>query len=203
MSAAAQVRLEVLAEDFSMEVVLKEILPRIVPGAPYEVASFQGKDDLLKGLLGRLRGYASHWSSTGTRVVVVLDRDNDNCAELKARLLRMADDARLPREAVLFRIAVEELEAWFFGDIPALREAYPKVPPSLGSQTAFREPDAVAGGTWEALERVLRKHGYHAKGLRKARAARDIAPHMDVENNRSQSFQAFRDGLRRLVKEGN
>ncbi len=40
------------------------------------------------------------------------------------------------------------------------------------------------------------------RGLRKVAAAEDIAPHMDVENNRAKSFQVFRDGLRRLVSEG-
>jgi hypothetical protein len=28
---------------------------------------------------------------------------------------------------VLNRIVVEELEAWFFGDVQAIRQAYPKV----------------------------------------------------------------------------
>jgi hypothetical protein len=32
----------------------------------------------------------------------------------------------------LNRIAVEELEAWFFGDIEALRAVYPKLSATLG-----------------------------------------------------------------------
>jgi hypothetical protein len=120
-----------------------------------------------------------------------------------ARLVGIAHEAGLPADATLFRIVIEELEAWFLGDVPALHAAYPKVPPSLGSQTKFRDPENVSGGAWEGLEHVLQKHGYHRKGLQKVRAATDIAPHMDIENNRSKSFQVFRDGLRRLVKEGN
>jgi len=40
---------------------------------------------------------------------------------------------------------------------------------------------------------------YFPGGLRKSSAAEQIASQMDVENNRSRSFQVFRDGLRRLV----
>ncbi len=100
---------------------------------------------------------------------------------------------------VVNRIAVEELEAWFFGDIPALCGAYPRIPASLGGQAKYRDPDAIRGGTWEALERVLQARGYHPGGLAKTVAATEIAQHMDVDANRSRSFQAFRDGVRRLV----
>lgn len=120
---------------------------------------------------------------------------------LRHLLPRIARDSHLPAQAVLFRIVIEELEAWFLGDVPALCRAYPRLPTSLGQQDGYRDPDAIRG-TWEALERVLRKHGYHRKGLAKYVAAGDVAPHMDVDNNRSRSFQVFRDGLRRLVKEG-
>jgi Domain of unknown function (DUF4276) len=103
---------------------------------------------------------------------------------------------------VLNRVAVEELEAWFFGDVPALSRAYPRVPGTLGAQTRFRDPDNIRGGTWEALERLLKKHGYHTGGLVKTVVAEKIAQHMDVERNRSESFCAFRDGVRRLVSGG-
>jgi Domain of unknown function (DUF4276) len=103
---------------------------------------------------------------------------------------------------VLIRIVIEELEAWFFGDVPALCEAYPKISPTLHKQVRYRDPDKILGGTWEALERVLNRSGYHSTGLRKLQAATDIAAHMDVESNRSKSFQVFRDGLRRLVNGG-
>lgn len=203
MTVLAPCRLEVLVEEPSAEEALKALLPRIVPGVAFQIVPFNGKTDLLRKLPVRLRDYAYYWAETGLRIIVLLDRDNDDCAELKRRLVEIAHDAGLPGEATLFRIVIEELEAWFLGDVPALHAAYPKVPPSLGSQTKFRDPENVPGGAWEGLEHVLQKHGYHRKGLQKVRAASEIAPHMDIENNRSQSFQVFRDGLRRLVKEGN
>ena len=97
------------------------------------------------------------------------------------------------------RNAIEELEAWFFGDPAAVGAAYPGVPKTLGRRAPFRDPDAIEGGTWEALERVLQKAGHHLGGLRKVQAARDIARHMDPERSRSRSFRVFRDAIRGLV----
>ena len=92
---------------------------------------------------------------------------------------------------VVNRIAIEELEAWFFGDWSAVEAAYPRVPATLPQKAGFRDPDAVAGGTWEALERVLKKAGYFSTGLRKVELARSVAVHMNPPNNTSRSFQIF------------
>jgi hypothetical protein len=103
---------------------------------------------------------------------------------------------------VLHRIAIDELESWFLGDVPALCAAYPKVPHDLAKHARYRDPDGT-GKASQALEQMLQACGYHRDHLAKITAAEAIAPHMDVENNRSQSFQVFRDGLRRLVSEEN
>ncbi len=105
------------------------------------------------------------------------------------------------RFRVLNRLAVEELEAWFFGDVEAIVSAYPKVSRRLGSQERYRDPDAIPGGTGEALERVLKGKGYYRTGLPKREIAHRIAEHMNPDLNRSRSFQIFRDGLRELVTE--
>jgi len=102
---------------------------------------------------------------------------------------------------VVNRIVVEELEAWFVGDVAALRAAYPGVPETLASKVRFRDPDDVPGGTWEALQRVLVTAG-HYRGLDrmpKIEVARRVATHMDPESNRSRSFQAFASGLLALA----
>jgi Domain of unknown function (DUF4276) len=197
---SAEVSLEVLVEEPSMERALRLLLPKIVPCVRFEIRDFRGKTTLLRELPNRLCGYRAWIATTSIRLVVVVDRDGDDCIELKDRLRQIAEQAGLRTGIeVLNRIAIEELEAWYFGDILALCRAYPKVPASLGQKAGYRDPDAITGGTWEALERVLQNHGYHVTGLRKLHAANDIAPHMDVESNLSKSFQVFRDGLRHLV----
>jgi elongation factor P--beta-lysine ligase len=135
--------------------------------------------------------------------VILVDRDNEDCHQLKQKLEDIAVTAGFITKSsncrsfqVLNRIMVEELEAWFFGDIPAIIQAYPGIKSSLAQQEKYRDPDAIQGGTWEALERVLRQARYYQGGLDKPKAAREIAEHMNPETNRSKSFQVFYDGLR-------
>jgi hypothetical protein len=116
--------LELLVEEPSMEAFLRALLPRLLPAdRTFDVHPFQDKDDLLSKLESRLRGYAA-WLPEGWRIVVVVDRDDDDCHALKERLEAIAEHARLltrsrgggPGWQVVNRISIEELEAWYFGD---------------------------------------------------------------------------------------
>lgn len=200
--------LELLVEEPSAERALRELLPRIVPEVSFKIRPFRGKTKLLGELPQRLAGYANRMRWEALKVVVLVHRDDDDCRELKRRMDEQASVAGLRTAGtspssfdVLNRIVVEELEAWFFGDVPALRSAYPRLPASLDTKAAYRDPDSIAGGTCEALERVMQRHGYYRPGLAKYECAGSVARHMDVERNRSRSFQVFRDGLRRLMSE--
>lgn len=197
--------IEFLIEEASAEIVLTEIIPRIVGDeTTFKIHDFRGKSNLIKNLLNRLRGYSSIIKyQKDLRIVILIDKDNQNCQELKQALEEIAFQAGLttPKTSnkfqVLNRIVVEELEAWFFGDVNALREAYPKVPESLAKRRSYRIPDEIRGGTWEALERILSSAGYYEKGfMPKTEVARNIAPFMNPELNSSKSFQVFRDGLK-------
>jgi hypothetical protein len=200
--------IEFLVEEPSMEEALNNIVPMILgPEHTHAVHNYGSKDNLLKELPNRLLGY-KHWIPDDWRIVVLIDEDRADCNDLKARLETIARDAGMATKtnpngrgnfSVLNRIVIEELEAWFFGDVEAMVQAYPKVSPSLGQKAKYRDPDAIGGGTWEALERVLQKKGYHSGGLAKIATARDVAPHMDPDRNRSKSFQVFRDGLREMI----
>ena len=201
MTAAAH--LEFLLEERSTETFLQELLPRVLPeGCTFNCHVFEGKQDLLRKLESRLRGY-KYWLSADRRLVVVLDRDNDDCHALKMRLERAAADTDLLTRSqargepwqVVNRIAIEELEAWYFGDWEAVRQAYPGVAPNVPQKAGYRDPDAIRGGAWEAFERILKSRGYFRTGLRKIEAARTIAPHIDPTRNRSPSFRVFHDAL--------
>lgn len=200
--------LEVLVEEPSAEAALLMLLPKMLgPSVTFQIHTFQGKTDLLNKLRVRLRGYSS-WIPADWRIAVLLDRDDDDCTELKDVLEEHCAVTNLPTKTtpghgglftVLNRVACEELEAWFFGDHLALMQAYPGVPESLPSKAAYRDCDNIRGGTWEQLERVLQRAGHHQGGLAKIQAAREIAAHMDIARNRSPSFVAFRDGVRALI----
>jgi hypothetical protein len=95
------------------------------------------------------------------------------------------------------RLAIQELEAWFFGDINAIRTAYPNIPKTLDKKKQYRHPDAI-NNTWEALERVLQRAGYYPGGLLKIKAAREISQYMNPQRNTSKSFQVFRDSIQHI-----
>jgi hypothetical protein len=198
--------LDFLLEEESARAALLHLVPRILGAkvtADYKV--FQGKKDLLDNLPARLKGYRK-WMPGNWRLVVLVDEDRQDCLEIKSRMEGAAIEAGLPtltamravqgQFRVINRVAVEELEAWFFGDVEALCTAYPGVPSSLGARAPYRDPDAVKGGTWEALERVLQKAGYYRGGIPKVEVADQIAAHMNPDRNTSASFRVFRDALR-------
>jgi hypothetical protein len=198
---------EFLVEEPSAEAAISALVPKILgQGFSFNVYAYQGKHDLLRKLPSRLRGFRS-WLPETAGIVVLIDADEQDCEEQKTALenaarlagflTRRSADGR--RFQVLNRLAVEELEAWFFGDIDALREAYPGIPASLGERASYRHPDAIRGGTWEALERELQRVGHHREGLAKIRAAREVSVCMEPLRNRSPSFRAFREGLLALV----
>jgi len=189
--------LEAYVEEPSAKEALDQLLPRVL-GAEhsFKVHPFRGKQQLLGEIPSRLRGY-SRWLPPDWRVVVLVDEDREDCHALKQRLVEHARSVGLG-DRVLCRVAVEELEAWFLGDVEAIRAVYPKVPATLARRAGLRDPDGVKGGTWEALDRALRRAGY-PQGLVKTAAAREIATHMDPDRNWSHSFCVFRDGIRRLA----
>lgn len=193
----AATHLELLVEEPSMEAFLRGLLPRLLPqDRTFEIHAFQGKDDLLRKLDARLRGYA-HWLPHDWRIVIVVDRDDEDCRALKARLDQIARDCGLrtdrarPDWQLVNRIAIEELEAWYFGDWAAVLATYPRVAASIPGKQAFRDPDGIAGGTWEAFERTLQRCGYFKAGLPKVEVARAIAAHITPQASRSPSFNAF------------
>ena len=185
-----------------METYLRDILPRILPTeCTFQLHSFPYKRNLQR-LRSRLRGYA-RWLPNDWRLVVLVDRDQDDCVVLKQQLDTLAADADLlPRSRagaarwrLVSRIAIEELEAWYFGNWDAVCQAYPRVPATVPQRANFRDPDAIAGGTWEAFERILMRAGYFSTGLRKIEAARSIARHVDPWASKSNSFAQFRDAV--------
>lgn len=199
-------RVEVLVEEPSVEAALRVLLPRLLGNTSFEVYPYQCKDDLLKKLPKRLKGYSA-WLPHDWRILVVVDRDDEDCRSLKQRLEQIAARTGLRSRTaadggdyqVVNRLAIEELEAWYFGDWSAVRSAYPRVPDTIPRKANYRDPDAIRGGTWEAFERVLQRAGYFRSGLRKIEAARAVAEHWNPDVNRSHSFIVFRDVMREMM----
>ncbi|MBM4276077.1 MAG: DUF4276 family protein [Deltaproteobacteria bacterium] len=198
--------IEFLVEEPSAEAALHNIVPKIIgPGNTYDIHTYEGKFDLLKKLPNRLRGYRS-WLPSGWIIVILIDEDNKGCQLVKRQLEDIALKENLYTKSnkgingsfqVINRLAIQELEAWFFGDPIALRNAYPKVPKGLDRNKKYRNPDAIEKPS-KALGQVLQRVGYHRAGLPKKEAARRISGYMDPMRNSSKSFQVFRDTLNQV-----
>lgn len=189
-----------------MKVALDLLLPRMMPRhVSAEVHDLGSKSEFLKKVHNRLLGYAA-WLPHTHRVVLVVDADQDDCVELRARLLDATKRAGLSVASVsggvdgqvLPRIAVEMLEAWFYGDPAALTQAYGPGFGTVGSRRGFRNPDQIRDPA-RRIEMDLKRNPRHSAGLRKLTLAGDVAPHMDVDRNSSTSFCRLRDGVRFLT----
>ena len=195
----------VLVEDQSGRIVLGHILKKILGenGAvhSWRIHNYKGISLLLKDLPKTLRAFGRSLDDSAS-VVVVVDSDDKDCLKFKQDLLDVLNACN-PRPRTLFRIAIEEGEAWLLGDRAAVKAAYPNSKEAILNRYV---QDSICG-TWEILadavhpggSRALKKLGYQVAGKAKSDWARDIAPHMDIESNKSKSFQVFRDGVRNLA----
>ncbi len=200
--------IDFLLEEASAEILLTEIIPKIVGSdITLRFHDFRGKQNLIQKLPIRLKGYKNLLlTNPDWRIVVLVDRDKEDCQVLKQKLEQIAHDAGFTTHSnsanfqLLNRIAIEEIESWFFGDVEAIRSAYPKVKENLDKSRNYRNPDEIKGGTCEALERVLASKGYYAKGyMPKTEVARNISQFLNIDSNTSKSFEVFRDGIKLLV----
>ena len=84
--------IELLVEEPSAEAALKNLVPKLMgEDISFNIHVFQGKQDLLKNLPKRLRGYR-HWLPNDWYIVVLIDRDYEDCAELKKKLEKIANN---------------------------------------------------------------------------------------------------------------
>lgn len=158
---------------------------------------------LLQNLPSKLRAYSKSLQNNEAVIVLIDLDDRPDCIAFKRSMTDLLQNCT-PGMNNLFRIAIEELEAWYFGDQAALTTAYPHANRTV---IAGYVQDSQCG-TWEKLadatyhggHTALKKQGEMQCLMQKRIWARDIAPKMDVENNRSPSFRQFRDGLRKLVE---
>ena len=183
--------LEILVEERSMDLFLQKILPKILPadfelGVNCHVRIHEGKSDLQKSLERKMRAYPRFGYPVS--VLVLHDQDSNDCIRLKQKL----EEKCSPEIPSLIRIACRELENWYLGDFSAIEKAYPKIKAEKYSNKAkFRNPDNLHGA--EEMRKLLGKK-YRSE------LTREIAPHLNVSDNRSPSFNHFVTGLSKLLR---
>ena len=213
--------IEFLVEDLSGKKALEVLVPKIIgKHVTFRVHSYKGigpiprnmKDSanpskriLLTNLPKLLKGYGRTYGGPSKNysaaVVLVCDLDDKDLNSFLAELNTILHACH-PKPTTRFCIAIEEGEAWFLGDLPAVRLAYPQA--EQGILNSYVN-DTICG-TWEKLadaihhggSRTLVRRGWQVVGAEKEKWAREISPHMKVDINNSPSFCFFRDSLRLL-----
>jgi len=217
--------LEILVEDASGKALLEHLVPKILgpKGKPhrYRIVNIQELKHRVMAQMPRKQAKTLPWDAilfqtlsvqlkvygktlprkNGVVIVVVdLDYRNEQAFQLQLESLLTACD---PAPEGFVRLAVEEGEAWILGDLNAVRRAYPFVREYV---LQSYEQDSICE-TWELLadalfhggsERLL-EIGYPQIGREKHLWADNIGQYMDIDANRSPSFQRFRDTLRNAV----
>lgn len=211
--------IEILVEDSSGKRLLDQLVPMILGpiGEPHSwrIHPFRGvgrlpkdlrtkADPAKRALLDNLPRLITGFGRTPgiDAAVIVVDTDRRNCREFLLELQALAATCE-PRPEVMFRLAIEEMEAWFLGDQVALLAAYPRANRNVLQNY---QQDSVCE-TWEKLadavypggSGVLKKLGFPASGDAKHEWAEKIGPHLQLDGNASPSFNKFVEGLRRLV----
>nr|AGS51983.1 hypothetical protein [uncultured bacterium contig00006] len=106
---------------------------------------------------------------------------------MKSKLQALCDSIR---PDVLVRIACRELEAWYWGDLLAVEQAFGITTlHALTRKSSYRVPDSIITPKRELQKRLPR---YEQK-----LGAELIAQCADIERNTSRSFQVFIRGLQR------
>ena len=183
------IQLVFFLEERSARAMLENLLPRILPDnitARYVV--FEGKQDLDKQLARKLRG----WRVPDARFVVMRDKHQADCREVKCRLVRSCRNAG--KSDVLVRILCHELENWYLGDLNAVEQGLQITGLAQKQQRSrYRTPDRIANPVQE-LRRLT------GDRYQKVAGSRAVGLHLSPDGNCSHSFTVFVSGLRRLVQ---
>jgi len=181
-----------LLEEESARAMLAGVLPRVLdPAVQPRWIVFEGKQDLEKQLVKRLRGY----QNPHARFLVLRDQDSTpDCKVVKARLLELCGQAG--RSAVsLVRIACRELEAFYLADLKAVEAALDLKDLSRHQLSAkFRSPDHLGTPSGELVKLT-------GGAYQKVSGSRLLGTHLDLGDARSASFKNLVAGVRRLQQE--
>jgi hypothetical protein len=214
---------ELLVEDQSGKKALDILVPKII-GTPhtFKIHAYKGighipknmkdpdnagKRILLENLPKLLKGYgktfAGYPNDYSAAVVLVCDLDDKCMKEFRKDLFDILNACH-PQPRTIFCFAIEEGEAWFLGDLNAIKAAYPKAKSAV--LNAYVN-DSICG-TWEKFAdavypggtKALVSKGWQVVGAEKSKWSEEVSPLMDVGINKSPSFCYFRSKMKALAQ---
>lgn len=211
---------EILVEDISGKTALDILIPKIINTEEhtFNIHSYRGighipknlkpgtdakkrilLDQLPRLVQGHGKTLTQYPSDCPAVLMVICDLDNKCLSTFRRELLDLVDRCN-SKPKTQFCIAIEEGEAWYLGDLSAVKTAYPNADDKVLNSYVN---DSICG-TWEKLADAVFPGGARSLsqlggiGKEKSNWAKNIAPYMDVDNNLSPSFCYFRDRLRHL-----
>jgi hypothetical protein len=215
------VHIEILVEDQSGGKLVEALVPKILGTFGethyWRIRSYKGIGKIPKDLRGTtdpskrilldqlpriLKGYGK--TPGIDAVMIILDTDDKDCIAFLNELKNLVRDSNSVPNTII-RLAIEEIEAWYLGDLNAILAAYPKAKRDVLNRYV---QDSVCG-TWELLADALypggvdaiNKVGWPLPGQIKCEWAERIGPRLDIESNSSPSFSKFREGLKQLTSQ--
>lgn len=193
--------IKILTEGASDVPVMHEILSRhfnLIEHIDFEIHPHRGRgnipNDVLaqpdpkhRGLLdqlpAKLRGFAKYMDEDFL-VVVLIDLDNDDEAQLLSELSAMLGQLPTRPPRILFGLAVEEVESWFLADKSAIISAFPTANLEVIKHI---QADSIIGA-WERLADCFGKKHADVTGHDKTYWAEKISPHLDFQSPNSPSL---------------
>ncbi|NTV92366.1 MAG: DUF4276 family protein [Chlorobiaceae bacterium] len=175
-------------EEPSAQRMLEGVLPRFIPDVNVRYVVFQGKSDLEKELVRKLR----LWQLPDSVFVVMRDKDAGDCRAIKMRL------AELCRKAgqceALIRVACHELESFYLGDLAAVERGLDLTGLAAKQvKSQYKNPDRL-GNPSEILSKLT--NGKYQKEA----GSRAIGKYLNLENNSSQSFTVLLSGIKKVLE---
>lgn len=181
-----------LLEELSAKAMLESLLPRLLqPETRYRLIPFEGKQDLEKQLVTKIRVYQNQQA----RFIVLRDQDSHpDCLQLKKRLLDLCAQTT-KAECCLVRLACRELETFYLGDLQAVEVALSMTGLARYQKSKkFKNPDHLGSPSQEL--KTLTKGRYQ-----KVSGSKAIGQHLNLENDRSPSFRNLVAAIHRLEAE--
>lgn len=213
---------DILVEDLSGRKALEILVRKIIADTDtYTINHYEGighlpknlknsKDISKRVLLNKLprliqgygRRHAGYSAGYKASLIVVCDLDKKCLKDFRSELEALYSKCR-PQPKTSFCIAVQEIEAWYLGDLKAVAASH-----SPSKITAIpAKYDESKHGNWELLADIIYQGGaavlsvksWSEIGAEKYKWALSICPHLDIVNNTSPSFIYFRDKLQELA----
>ena len=144
------------------------------------------------------------WLPPESRIVVIVDRDEDDCQKLKSKLEQICKKAGLqskrvasgPDWQVVTRIGYRRVGGVVFWRLASsmlgLSSRFTEYSKTSKIPRPRRNQKRHLGGHFK---RVLQRHGYFKQGLAKVEVANLVGQHIDPSRNSSRSFALFYNAI--------